>query len=747
MDERRQLAAIMFTDIVGYTALMAADESEALFLLKKFRKLLKRAIDRSDGEWLETSGDGVLASFGSAIDAVNCALAIQHALADEERLRIRVGIHVGDVIYAGNQVFGDGVNIASRIEASAGAGEIAVSGQVYEAVRNKPGVSAEFLGQKDLRNVDRPIDVYLLSGEEVETPDLSGLGEPKTQFASGRLAAALVAIAVLGVLAIIFYPQKEGAQASLHSVAVLPFRNMSEDTANEYFSDGLTEELLDTLTRVEGLEVASRTSSFSFKNRDVDVREIAETLNVASLLSGSVRRQGDRVRITAELVDGRSGMRLWSNTYDRRLDDIFLIQEDIAREIAGNLRLVLGPETGARISQPPTENLHAYDSYLQGLAYLNRPREEDTLNRAEVLFNEAVAADPSFAKAQAGLCQVSLARFELSNAPRHHEQAREYCEKALALEPSLVEVRVALGDLYRYSGDYGAAEAEFLAVLDENKNSAQALMGLAAVYEAQDRQVEAEAALRRAIRQQPGSWKTHLRLGEFMYRGWRYDDALSAFEQAVALSPDNARVRTYIGSIQIIDGDLAAAEEAFRASLELAPSRGAWRDLGLVFMYQSKFNEAIAALKRATEFEADDHWSRGDLADAYFYAGRTSDALMTYREARDLGEALLGTNERDWGTMARVAQYYQRLGDSDTAAAMIQAAREGGSSLPHVLTFSAVYSLEEGDRIAFVDDLNRAVAMGFPVQLIRFHPAFESVRGDPGFEALLKRGGGQENGH
>ncbi len=681
----------------------------------------------------------MLASFGSAIGAVNCALTVQHELADEDRLRIRVGLHVGDVIYAGSQVFGDGVNVASRIEALAGAGEIAVSGQIHEAVRNKPGVSTEFLGQKELKNVDHPVDVYLLSGEEVETPDLSGLNEPKAQFASGRLAVILLAIAVLAVLSIIFYPKKEGAQASLHSVAVLPFRNLSEDPANEYFSDGLAEELLDTLTRVEGLQVASRTSSFSFKNRGAGVQEIAETLQVASLLSGSVRKQGDQVRITVELVDGQSGMRLWSNTYDRQLDDIFLIQEDIAREIAGNLRLVLGPETEARISQPPTENIRAYDSYLQGLAYLNRPPEESTLDRAEALFNEAVAADPSFAKAQAGLCEVFLARFELSNAPRHHEQAREYCEKALALEPSLVEVRVALGDLYRHAGDYDAAESEFLAVLDENEKSPQALIGLAAAYEVQDRLVEAESALKRAIRQQPGSWKTHLRLGGFLFRQWRYNEALPFFEQVVALSPDNARVRTYIGSVQIIQGDLQAAEEAFRASLELASSRGAWRDLGLVFMYQGKFDEAIDALKRATEFEADDHWSRGDLADAYFYSGRSSDALMTYREARDLGEALLETNERDWGTMARVAQYYQRLGDSDTAAAMIQAAREGGSALPHVLTFSAVYSLEEGDRVAFVDDLSQAVAMGFPVQLIRFHPAFESVRGDPGFEALLKR--------
>lgn len=729
----------MFTDVVGYTALMAANESEALFLLKKFRKILKRAIHRSGGEWLETAGDGVLASFASAIDAVNCALVVQHHLADEDKLRIRIGIHVGDVIYAQGQVFGDGVNIASRIESLAGPGDIAISGQVHDAVRNKQGISTEFLGRKQLKNVDHPVDVYLLSGEEIETPDLSELDERDRDRVPRRWALTLATITVVAILAVIFYPKPEGARASLHSVAVLPFRDISEHASNEYFSDGLAEEILDTLTHMEGLQVASRTSSFSFKDREINAPEIAETLQVASLLNGSVRKQDNQVRISVELVDGESGMRLWSQTYDRQLDDIFVIQEDIAREVAGNLRLVVGPETEALISTPPTESIEAYDFYLQGLAYLNRPPGQESLNIAEQLFTQAIEADAGYAKAYAGLCQVGLARFALSNAPRHYDEAREHCDRALELQNSLVEVRVALGNLYRESGEYDQAEQEFMAVLDQIPHSANALMGLAATHEAQSRLTQAEAGFLQAVNEQPGSWKTHMALGEFLFWRSRYEDAHKEFKKVVGLSPNHAVAYTWIGSIQTAWGDLDGAEETFKHAVDLAPNRHAYRDLGLLYLYRREFDQAVQMLEAAVGFEGDDHWSWGDLADAYHHSGRPDKAATAYVRAKHLAEELLGANDQDWVSMGRLADYEARLGNFERAAGLLEEAKGDHAALGSVLIFSAVVALERDDVAAALEDLKMAVQVGGSITVIGLHPAFESLHGDPAFGVLLKK--------
>ena len=441
MNEHRQLAAIMFTDIVGFTALMAENEFEALSLLKKFRKTLKSAINRAGGKWLETAGDGVLASFDSAIAAVNCALFIRRNLAHEVRLSVHIGIHCGDVIYSGGQVFGDGVNVASRVQELAGPGEIAVSEQVHDAVRNKPGISTEFRGRKEFKNVGHPVDVYLVSGDEIATPDLSEL-DKRPMYRRWTVAMAAIAITVAVAITVMFYPHKEITSASPYSVAVLPFDNLSDDASDKYFSDGLSEELLYTLTQVKSLQVASRTSSFHFKkDRDENVLKISRTLQVANLLSGSVRKQGDRVRVIAELVDGTTGQQLWSQTYDRRVADIFLIQQDIAREIASSLRVILEPEAEARIAKEPTQSVEAYDLYLQGKALLRGPRSADALMRAKRYFDDALGIDPFFARARPGFampicCCISSRAPHVTWVTRRRRATRRWPWSRTSMRPT-----------------------------------------------------------------------------------------------------------------------------------------------------------------------------------------------------------------------------------------------------------------------------------------------------------------------
>ena len=481
MNEHRQLAAIMFTDIVGFTALMAENNPKLFLFSRSFAKLLNRQSIAPVASGWRPPGTAYWPVLTVQLPPSICALFIRRNLAHEVRLSVHIGIHVGDVIYAGGQVFGDGVNVASRVQELAGPGEIAVSEQVHDAVRNKPGISTEFRGRKELKNVGHPVDVYLVSGDEIATPDLSEL-DKRPIYRRWTVAMAAIAITVAVAITVMFYPHKEITSASPYSVAVLPFDNLSDDASDKYFSDGLSEELLYTLTQVKSLQVASRTSSFHFKkDRDENVLKISRTLQVANLLSGSVRKQGDRVRVIAELVDGTTGQQLWSQTYDRRVADIFLIQQDIAREIASSLRVILEPEAEARIAREPTQSVEAYDLYLQGKALLRGPRSADALMRAKLYFNNALGIDPFFARAQAGVCDTYLLLHELTSTPRYVGDAEKACNQALALDSDLDEANLALANLFRMTGRFDQAREKLEPLISQAQPNPEALVALGQV--------------------------------------------------------------------------------------------------------------------------------------------------------------------------------------------------------------------------------------------------------------------------
>jgi TolB-like protein len=358
MPTTRQLAAIMFTDMVGYTALMQTNEELATKKRERHKLVLDDTINKFRGKILQYYGDGTLSIFNSAADGVNCAIEIQMKLSEEPKVDLRIGIHTGDIILDDEGIYGDGVNIASRIESLSVSGGVFISEKVYDDIKNQEDISTREIGSFELKNVKQPVRVFAIANP--------GFPVPSRNEVRGKL------------------------NQPTNRLAVLPFENFSADPENEYFSDGITEELINAFTKVEGLLVTSRTSSFAFKKKHEDAREIGSKLNVDKILEGSVRKAGSRVRITAQLINSADGYHLWSETFDRDLTDIFEVQDEIARIIVNKLRESIAekPKDESFVKQA-TENIDAYSLYLKGVYFRNKLTPPD-VRKAIEYFEEAM---------------------------------------------------------------------------------------------------------------------------------------------------------------------------------------------------------------------------------------------------------------------------------------------------------------------------------------------------------------------
>src|SRR5687768_17688810 len=409
----RQLAAILFADMTGYTALMQENEQLARNKRRRLKEVLESTVSQYNGKILQYYGDGSLSIFNSAIDSVGCAINIQQQLQQEPKVALRMGIHTGDVIIEEDAIYGDGVNLASRIESLAVPGGIFISEKVHDEIKNQSAFSTREMGYFELKNVRHPVKVFAISNNGIVVPARDEL-RGKTKQTQNRLA-------------------------------VLPFVNMSADPENEYFSDGITEELLNTLTRVEGLQVTSRTSAFAFKGKNHDIRDIAIQLNVDKVLEGSVRKVGNRVRITAQLINAADGYHIWSENYDRNLTDIFEVQDEISGIITNKLRenLALGQQAGPLV-KPPTKNIEAYTSYLKALHYWNKVTPADTRKAIEC-FEQAIALEPDYAQAYAMAASAYSYLGSTGQMLPHKafEIVKRYANQALALDDKIAEGHIA----------------------------------------------------------------------------------------------------------------------------------------------------------------------------------------------------------------------------------------------------------------------------------------------------------------
>ena len=353
MTQARQLAAIMFTDIVGYTAMMQANEQKAVAVIKHYNSSLEKLVQQYNGQVLNYYGDGSLCIFPNATDAANCSLDLQKELKNDPGVPLRIGLHIGEVFFENEKALGDGVNVASRVQSLGQENTILVSGEFYDKIKNNPSFSAVSLGQFDFKNVTKPLEVFALSNEGLFIPQRSKM-EGKLKKRSGKkriiIATSLIILFCAAGFLIYktFFTGKAESGSTDQSIAVLPFVDMSAAKDQEYFSDGMSEELLNLLSKIPGLKVISRTSSFSFKGKNLDVRKIGENLGVANILEGSIRKSGNMIRITAQLIEVRNGTHLWSETYDREMKDVFVIQDEISKMIVDILKIKL---TGKHANQ------------------------------------------------------------------------------------------------------------------------------------------------------------------------------------------------------------------------------------------------------------------------------------------------------------------------------------------------------------------------------------------------------------
>jgi len=545
----RKLAAIMMADIAGFSRLMERDESATFARLQHLRDAVTQPkIDAYGGRLVKTTGDGFLVEFASATDALCCALDIQRDLtareaerSTDDRMRLRIGINVGDIIVDGDDIAGDGVNIAARLETLALPGGICISGTVREQIHDDLGIALSDLGPQKLKNITREVRAFAVTPTSgaVETPgDTHG---PHTAFANARHTAAQLR-----------------QDTSSPSIAVLPFVNLG-DEENEYFADGLAEELLNVLAKIRGLRVASRTSAFFFKGKDVDLPTVAQKLNVGAVLEGSVRRSGQRVRITAQLIDAASDVHLWSEIYDRTLDDIFAVQSDIANAVVSELRVALlgdraawgtTGDVSAEVQAAERGRSHdpeAYRLYLQGRFYVLRITEADVA-RGVGFYRHALDRDPTFAIAWAGLARAYHAQAGRGWRPvaEGMEQARAAAQTALQLEPELPEGHIALGwVLADYDWDWKSAKTEMdraLALAPGDGDVHRASASLAMQF---GRLEEAIALARRAVALDPLSKPAHVVLGDCFMRAGLLDDAIGSLQLALDLAP-NAGITHYI---------------------------------------------------------------------------------------------------------------------------------------------------------------------------------------------------------
>jgi TolB-like protein/Tfp pilus assembly protein PilF len=557
----------MFTDIVGFTAMSQRDEKHGLKVLEGHNNMLRPIFAKHGGTEIKTIGDSFMVEFASALAATECAIEIQRKLAEVQDmegspLKVRIGLHLGDVMRRGSDIFGDAVNVASRIQPLAEPGGICISEQVFDQVRNKISRPLLKLAPRTLKNVEFPIDVYrIVMPWEASSTSSAYQETPRSQ-----------------------------------RIAVLPLTNMSPDPTDEYFADGMTDEIISALSKIEQAEVISRTSVMQYKKAAKSIREVSKELDVGTVLEGSVRKSGNMLRVTVQMIDALRDRHLWAESYDRKLEDVFAIQSDIARRVADALQARM---RGSRLGMiEPTKDVEAYTMYLRAMQ-LHHENTEVSLREAVALFEKAISRDPAFARAYAGLahalCELTVGYEDSTAFVRKAEAA---ARKALELEPDSAEVLVAMAYVHTFMDKFDEVISEAEKAIQINSNLSEAYRSLGWIYSSMGKLDAGVRDLQRAYKLDPLSFRPGSEVSLVFQLAGREREAVELLERLRDLYPRNHRVYARWAEFYMLKRDFVNAQKMVSTGLQISPTDvDLLTDQGLLYAFTDRRREAEKILR------------------------------------------------------------------------------------------------------------------------------------------------------
>jgi adenylate cyclase len=774
----RKLSAIFSADVKGYSRLMRDDEDETIRTITAYRTAIANLVEQYRGRVVDSPGDNILSEFGSGVDAVNCAVEVQRELAERNaelpenrRMEFRIGVNLGDVVQEGERIYGDGVNIASRIEGLAEGGGICVSGTVYDSIEGKLGLEFENLGEHEVKNIDKPIRVYRV----LSYPGAAAHRVVKAKKAVGRswrrvvLAIAAVLILGGGALAIWhFYLRPSPVEVAVTSkktpspespdetppplsdepsIAVLPFTNISGDPKEDYLSDGITEQIITALSKTPKMLVIARNSVFTYKGKPVMVQQVSEELGVRYVLEGSVQKEGDRLRITAQLIDAKTGNHLWSERYDRELKDLFDLQDDITKNVTMAMQVKLTVGQIAHLLGKDTKNLQAYLKVVKGLSHVRRSNKDDN-EIAQGLYREAIALDPDYANAYVLLAWTYYheAFNGWAKTPvKSYKKAMELAKKAISLDEQNAIAYMVFANVYVQTGQFKkvAAAQEKALSLDPADSLINFLYGmtlynvgkfkeailflkkavrtdpkhpdmytsfLGLSYFWTVRNAEAIAVFKKLVSSEPKNSFFHAILGASLIAAGKSEEAIAVLEKALSLNPDGPG--WYVGNLSVARAFIGKSEEAIttlHGALSLDPDNAQiCRFLSLVLSYEGKYEESLSmarnalSLKKKTPSSASDPEFYLTLGLSRLMMGQYVEAIAAFKKAISI------STEYVYALIGLTASY--------SMAGRVEEARDQASEVLRInpkitlkdITKNGYLNFQKADKERFINALSKA---------------------------------------
>jgi len=660
---KQKLTAILSADVKDYSRLLSQDRVGTIKTLNAHREMFTNFVTQYDGHIVDMPGDNILAAFESVSDAVNCAVEIQRNLAERNAempsarmMQWRIGINLGDVVEEGDRIYGDGVNIAARIESLADGGGICISGTVYDQVVNKLGLEYEFLGEQEVKNIERPVRIYrILSfpGGAAHSV-VKAKGDVTRKWRNTALTLVAVVVLCVGAVVIWNYNSRSEIQSTgvivpeKPSIAVLPFTNMSDDPEQEYFSDGMTEEIINLLSKSQSILVIARNSTFTYKGKPVKVQQVSQELGAKYVLEGSVRKVGDKIRITAQLIDATTGNHIWSEKYDKELKDIFALQDEIAQQIAINLLAEYKESEFTRIRRIPTDNLTAHDSYMRGLEQIYKFTKEAN-TKARDYFERAMKIDPMYADAYAfcGLTYLFDREFGWNRDPQIIKKVYEFALKAIDLDKTNARARYLMAWVYNMQNKIEQAISELNRAISLNPNDDDSYMLLGRVLSAAGRHEEGIELLETTIRLNPLHHADVIySLGRVYEGAGQYEDAIEAYKKAILRDPNYFPAYQQLSLVyafqwylqkshdpQILDRALEMAQKAVALDETNSDTR---TSLGWVYLNRGQQDQAIEELEKAIMLDPNNYSAYRVMSQVYMIMGKSTESVEIAHKANEL---------------------------------------------------------------------------------------------------------------